>query len=924
MREFTKNRPKNHSFYLITTVLLVFGQFLFAQKEMPKRSFEITLEADEKIETEIKPDGRFNKNTGNPIALYGLKYEVPQGTPESMAMYYIEHEAKKLGIPANEISNLRHHATRSTNAGHVVRYRQYSGNYPVNKNEVTITISPENKVVYVMNSYESNIDMANVQPRVSANDAYTAAFNYLNVQSNISFTDNNLVVYKNTKIKKLAHEVIISASEPLGEWHVFVDATNGDIFKVVDRNHYYDEHVNNDSNGPHEVQPVYPMPREYYRRVDGTGFVFDPDPLTSATVAYGAPGFSDNNDIASAQLNAERVSVTLRDITQNGSTYSLVGPRAEIIDFDSPSTGLFAQNSADFSFNRQDQGFEPVNTYYHIDYLMGYINDDLGCNVLPYQYNGGVQYDPHGAGGADNSYYTSGAGRLSFGEGCVDDAEDSDVIHHELGHGLHDWVTSGGLSQVNGLSEGCGDYVAQSYNRGVNIANNYWTDTDPAWNYVFNWDGHNVCWPGRTTGYGATYPGGLVGQIHTDGQIWASCLMTVWDEIGQERMDKIFYEGLGMTNGATNQNDAANAVFQAALNLNYTEAEIDAIHSGLSACGYTLPNLNDPPVAAFSADMETLCLDNGNTVTFTDESDPAATSWSWTFEGGTPATSTDQNPVVTYDTEGTYDVTLEATNSNGSDTTTLTDYISVVSGDACPACNSYDSAGNLGLAIPDGVGANAPGAPLTHTINVPMGDDTVIDYVTVNTDIAHTYINDLEITITHPNGTSAVIVWNRECGSENDLDVTFEDEANAIVCAGPTVGVYNPANPLSAFSGLDSAGDWTISIRDHWDADLGTLNDWSLYICGEAGLSVDEFSVEDFALYPNPNNGEFTVKLKSRSNADINISVFDIQGRSVFNNSFNNTTDFSQVINLNNVQSGMYLVEVTDGDKQTIKKILVE
>ncbi|WP_250435558.1 T9SS type A sorting domain-containing protein [Hanstruepera flava] len=919
MQKTTKDRCNYYGFCLAALTMLFFVQMVVAQKAMPERTFEISLEADEKIETEIRANGRFNVNTGKPIALYGLDFSVPQGTPESMAMFYIENEAKKLGIPTHEIANLRYHATRSTDAGHVVRYRQYSGNYPVNRNEVTITISPENKVVYVMNSYESNIDMANVQPRISANDAYSAAINYLNVQSDISYSNTNLLVYKNTKIKKLAHEVVISATEPLGEWHVFVDALNGEIFKVVDMNHYYHDYDNNDSDN---VEVIYPMPREYYRRVDGSGFVFDPDPLTSNAVAYGGQ-YVDGNDATNAALDAARFNVTLRDITQNGSTYSLVGPRAEIIDFDSPSTGLFTQSSSVFEFNRQDQGFEPVNVYYHIDYLMGYINDDLGCNVLPYQYNGGVQYDPHGAGGADNSYYTGGAGRLAFGEGCVDDAEDSDVIHHELGHGLHDWVTSGGLSQVDGLSEGCGDYVAQSYNRGVNIANGYWTSADPAWNYVFNWDGHNTCWPGRTTGYGAVYPGGLVGQIHTDGQIWASCLMTVWDEIGQERMDKIFYEGLGMTNGSTNQNDAANAVYQAALNLSYTDVEIQAIHSGLTACGYTLPPLDGPPIIAFSADMEILCLDSGNTVSFTDESAPAGTSWLWTFEGGTPGTSTDQNPVVTYATEGVYDVTLEATNSHGTSSLTLTDYITVVSGDACPSCISYDSAPNLGLSIPDGVGSNSPGSPLTHTITVPMGDDTVIDFVTVNTDIAHTYINDLEITITHPDGTTAVVVWDRNCANENNIDVTFEDGADAIACAEPTVGTYNPANPLSAFSGLNSAGDWTISIRDFWSADLGTLNDWSIYICGEAGLSVDEFAVDGFALYPNPNNGQFTISLNS-SNPEINLSVYDIQGRSVLNNSFQNTGAFNQVINLENAQSGMYLVKVTDGDKQTIKKILIE
>ena len=905
---------------LLLLVTIIFSLNLMAQKPMAKRSFEISLEADEKITTEIKDNMRVDTQTGLPIALYGLDFDVPQGTPETMAQYYLQHESKKLGIPANEIANLRHHATRTTNAGSVVRYRQYSGEYPVNKAEVTISISPQNKVVFVMNTYQVNTNMSNLRPSIPEERAYELAYNYLNVGGSIMYSANRLMVYKNTKITRLAHEVTIQANSPSGEWHVFVDALTGEIFKVVDLNHYYceDKEHKHSSDCSHDDTPKEAT--IYRRRADGTGMVFNPDPLSSNTVAYGGQ-YVDNNDATNASLDAARFSVTLRDITLTGSTYSLVGPRAQIVDFDAPSTGLFTQNSPTFNFNRQDQGFEPVNTYYHIDFLMGYINETLGCNVLPYQYSGGVKFDPHGAGGADNSYYTGGTGQLSFGEGCVDDAEDSDVIHHELGHGLHDWVTSGGLSQVDGLSEGSGDYVAQSYNRSLGN----WSSGDAAYNYVFNWDGHNPCWQGRTTNYGATYPGGLVGQIHADGQIWATCLMTVWDLIGQQEMDKIFYEGLGMTNGGSSQNDAANAVYQAALNLSYTEPQIITIHGALSACGYTLPDLPfGPPIAAFSADATSICLDDTNTVNFTDESVPFGTSWAWTFEGGTPASSGVQNPVVTYAAVGTYDVTLVVTNADGNDTLTETDYITVSEGANCSSCTTYASAQNLGIAIPDGVGANSPGAPATHIINVSAGEDVTIDSVIVNADISHTYINDLEITIQHPDGTTAVIVWDRNCVSENDLDVTFEDGAAAIVCAQPTAGTYNPVNPLSVFNGLTSAGDWTISVRDYWNADFGTINDWSIEICGTAVLSVAENQFDEFSLFPNPNNGTFTIALNSYSNKDINVEVYDIRGRSIFNNSYENTSSFNQTINLNNVQSGMYLVKVSDGERITIKKIIVE
>ena len=272
--------------------------------------------------------------------------------------------------------------------------------------------------------------------------------------------------------------------------------------------------------------------------------------------------------------------------------YTLLGPYAEIRDIEAPFKGLFSQASDTFNFNRFDDAFEAVNTYYHIDSSMRYLNETLGLSIAPYQYNGGVRFDPHGLNGADNSYYSTATGAVVFGEGGVDDAEDSDVIHHELGHGLHDWVTNGGLSQVNGLSEGSGDYWAQSYNRSLGN----WMPGDPAYQWVFIWDGHNPFWPGRVTNYGALYPGGLTGQIHTDGQIWSTCNMKVYDAIGRTKTDTVFWEGLGMTSGSTNQEQAANAVYQAALDMGYSTADLQTIHDTYATCVYNVPSPPTGPV----------------------------------------------------------------------------------------------------------------------------------------------------------------------------------------------------------------------------------------------------------------------------------------------------------------------------------------
>ena len=82
------------------------------------------------------------------------------------------------------------------------------------------------------------------------------------------------------------------------------------------------------------------------------------------------------------------------------------------------------------------------------------------------------------------------------------------------------------------------------------------------------------------------------------------------------------------------------------------------------------------PLADFVADdVEVL---EGETVTFTDLSTNNPTSWSWTFEGGTPAVSTEQSPTVTYATAGTYDVSLVTSNVAGvSPETKKSEYILV-------------------------------------------------------------------------------------------------------------------------------------------------------------------------------------------------------------------------------------------------------
>jgi len=88
------------------------------------------------------------------------------------------------------------------------------------------------------------------------------------------------------------------------------------------------------------------------------------------------------------------------------------------------------------------------------------------------------------------------------------------------------------------------------------------------------------------------------------------------------------------------------------------------------------PPLYSPPCVGFKADRTLATV--GDNINFTDYSFSTPTSWQWSFPGGTPSSSTAQNPTVTYDTVGIYSVTLIAANAAGGDTLVKSNYIYIV------------------------------------------------------------------------------------------------------------------------------------------------------------------------------------------------------------------------------------------------------
>ena len=101
------------------------------------------------------------------------------------------------------------------------------------------------------------------------------------------------------------------------------------------------------------------------------------------------------------------------------------------------------------------------------------------------------------------------------------------------------------------------------------------------------------------------------------------------------------------------------------------------------------------PVANFSANKTS--IKEGESISFSNSSTDA-TSYNWTFNGGTPSSSTQTNPVIRYDTAGTYSVTLKATNNDGSDTETKSSFITVTKNDGGGSGEIVDITNDKGTA----------------------------------------------------------------------------------------------------------------------------------------------------------------------------------------------------------------------------------
>lgn len=88
-------------------------------------------------------------------------------------------------------------------------------------------------------------------------------------------------------------------------------------------------------------------------------------------------------------------------------------------------------------------------------------------------------------------------------------------------------------------------------------------------------------------------------------------------------------------------------------------------------------------------------------------------------------------------------------------------------------------------------------------------------------------------------------------------------------------------------------------------------------------LSNETFLENQFSLYPNPNKGSFTIEFKELANS-FSVEVYDVTGKTIYENNYEQSSNLIQVINLDNPTRGVYFVNIKSDKGMVTKKLVIQ
>lgn len=385
----------------------------------------------------------------------------------------------------------------------------------------------------------------------------------------------------------------------------------------------------------------------------------------------------------------------------------------------------------------------------------------------------------------------------------------------------------------------------------------------------------------------------------------------------------------------------------------FTQGQVDRMRAAItSSTGgrnnlWTTANLNATGAngvttlckAEFSTTKTAVCL--GESVVFSDLSYNAVSGWSWTFEGGTPATSTEQNPTVTYSTPGIYTVTLNATDGASTDEEQKVGYITVLpAGATLPFYEGFETISSFTGSrwMVTNFGANSTWAVTTTAgytgnnsaklANFGQAADNVDELISSPVDLSGVSSDGVTLSFRYSyrkrqtaNDDYLKVFLTNNCGDGWDQRKTMHGSTLSNLTATSS---WTPtqADWITVHMTNVTSAYWVDNFRFkfRFESDGGNniyIDDINLYSGGPSDnlvVGLNETELVNTQVFPNPADDELNVRFTALTGQTVTVSVVDLLGNVLSTYTIQaNEGENLVMVSTESLASGMYLVRLSQG-----------
>ena len=224
-----------------------------------------------------------------------------------------------------------------------------------------------------------------------------------------------------------------------------------------------------------------------------------------------------------------------------------------------------------------------------------------------------------------------------------------------------------------------------------------------------------------------------------------------------------------------------------------------------------------------------------------------------------------------------------------------------------------------------------------NAINNDSGNNTsggYEDFTSINTDVLREISYSVSVTFDtggYQDHCYVFIDWNQDSVFDKDterydLGSKLDDVSTATlsikVPLDAQFGKTRMRVLIEYYDENNNYGDGACD-SDHL-SEWGETEDYSITIIDNTA-SIEAFAFERFNVFPNPTKGAFTLNLKLVNTDKVSVQLYDVRGRLITEkNYYNSATDFSETIFFEAASSGLYLLKVTNGNKQTTRELIIQ